>query len=122
MRPLAKQLGEFLRRRREELDLTLSQVHIKSKGAVNSSTLSKIENGKRNAGPEILAALAPVLKLDVQELYRIAYGLPTDTEAVVEPIDHDDAMAAFDRATKRLRLSPTLRKALREIVTNAPKE
>ena len=112
-------LGAHIRKRREDLGLSLTQVQLKSGGAVNSSTLSKIENGRRNAGPEILLALAPVLKMDVQELYRLAGYLPREgsEQLVIADVgEGEDPLVALDRLLKRNGVDSERRRAVRAIV------
>lgn len=75
---VGKPVGEVLRELRERRGLTLQQVHLRSHGTIDPSTLSKVENGRRPPSPEFLRALAPILKADVTQLYRLAGHLPTD--------------------------------------------
>lgn len=82
---MARPLGQWLRERREELHLSLSQVHLRTGGAVSTSTLSKVERGERPVNPELLLALAPVYKVDVQDLYRLAGYLPEGDQPAPEP-------------------------------------
>lgn len=73
----AVKIGEWIRRRREELGLTTTQVALKSQGAVGSSGLSRVERGERKPSAEFLLALAPVLLVEVEYLYKLAGYLPS---------------------------------------------
>ena len=59
-------LGEYIHLLRMEKGLTLTK--LAAALDVDQSTLSKIENNKRNVGPEILAKVAEVFSLDFKQL------------------------------------------------------
>jgi transcriptional regulator with XRE-family HTH domain len=59
-------LGEFIHNLRIEKGLTLTK--LAAALDIDQSTLSKIENNKRNVGPEILVKVAEVFSLDFKLL------------------------------------------------------
>lgn len=113
-----KGLGEWLRqRRKEELGLSLGQVQVRTQGAVESSYLSKIERGLVQPSANILIALAPVLKVDVQELYRLAGYLPEGATAIVAATTpDDDPLDVVDRLLKKSGVTPEKRRAVRSVL------
>ena len=60
--------GEFIHRLRVENNLTLTK--LAAALDIDQSTLSKIENHKRNTPKEVLPKLAKLFSLDIQELER----------------------------------------------------
>lgn len=60
--------GEYIHRIRIEQGLTLTK--LAAALDIDQSTLSKIENGKRNVPPEIIPKLATVFKLDCKKLEK----------------------------------------------------
>ena len=73
------ELGEFIRKRRIELGLSIRQLAERS--GVDKGNLSRIENGKRSSvrvTEKLLAQVAHVLEVDVTELQ----GLATPIEAL----------------------------------------
>lgn len=59
-------VGNIIRNRREQLELTMVQVSEKS--GIAQSSLSLIENGQRNPSQKTLAKIAEVLEIDLEEL------------------------------------------------------
>lgn len=61
-----KTFGDYIRKRREELELPLRKVaaHLD----IDTSTLSKVERGERPASPDYLKPLAEILDLDTKEV------------------------------------------------------
>ena len=66
----SKELGQYLKQKREEADLTLRQVDYKTN--ITYSRLSMIENGTRKVTPIILKTLAKLYNLDYIDLYEKA--------------------------------------------------
>lgn len=66
----SKELGQYLKQKREEADLTLRQVDYKTD--ITYSRLSMIENGTRKVTPIILKTLAKLYNLDYIDLYEKA--------------------------------------------------
>ena len=60
--------GEYIHNLRVENDLTLTK--LAAALDIDQSTLSKIENKKRNVPEEILPKLAKVFKLDIKKLEK----------------------------------------------------
>jgi len=79
-------LGEILRQRREEMDLTLDEVS--NKVGFSKPYLSTIETGKVNNPPsdELLRKLEKVLKFQAGQLLVIAHRerMPADVRQIVE--------------------------------------
>lgn len=66
-------LGQMLRRRRRQLDLTQKEVARRIK--VSAPYVGSLESGRRHPSHKILARLATVLGLDKYELFLIAYPI-----------------------------------------------
>lgn len=77
-------IGEYVRRRREELGLSQPEVYRLSGGTVSTSTLSRLETGSSSTSPDVLIALARVIQTPVDYLYKLAGWLPEEHE-VREP-------------------------------------
>ena len=75
----AKEIGIFLKNRREELGYSTNQMLMKTD--IEKSDISRIENGKkRKLNPFYLKKLAKALKLDVVELFKMVGFLDEDIE------------------------------------------
>lgn len=66
----SKELGQYLKQKRKEADLTLRQVDYKTD--ITYSRLSMIENGTRKVTPVILKTLSKLYNLDYIDLYEKA--------------------------------------------------
>ncbi|WP_236789396.1 helix-turn-helix domain-containing protein [Amycolatopsis sp. GM8] len=66
--PFLGKLGNRLRLRREDRDLTLDELSTLSD--ISGSTISAIERGQKNAGISTIARLVQVLELDFAALMR----------------------------------------------------
>jgi len=64
--------GEYIHNLRVERGLTLTK--LAAELDIDQSTLSKIENQKRNVPEEILPKLAKVFKLDIKKLEKEFYS------------------------------------------------
>jgi len=82
--------GEYIHNLRVEHDLTLTK--LAAALDIDQSTLSKIENQKRNVPEEILPKLAKVFKLDIKKLEKefysekiaeMIYRVPDSTELLI---------------------------------------
>ena len=69
-RAKAADLGEIIRRRRRELDLT--QEEVASRIKTSKPYVGHLESGKRHPSDKIVARLAEVLGLDRRELFFLA--------------------------------------------------
>ncbi|SHF80334.1 Transcriptional regulator, contains XRE-family HTH domain [Caldanaerobius fijiensis DSM 17918] len=76
-------LGKYLKGLRKNLKLTTRKVQELS--GVSDSYISQIENGVRKPSADTLRKLAPVYKVNVEELLKMAGYLPQD-----EPQYDDD--------------------------------
>lgn len=76
-------LGKYLKGLRKNLKLTTRKVQELS--GVSDSYISQIENGVRKPSADTLKKLAPVYKVNVEELLKMAGYLPQD-----EPQYDDD--------------------------------
>lgn len=73
----AKEIGEFLRKKREELGYSTNQLLIKTD--IDKSDISRIENGKkRKLNPIYLKKLAKALNIDIIELFKMVGYLDED--------------------------------------------
>jgi transcriptional regulator with XRE-family HTH domain len=82
--------GEYIHNLRVEHGLTLTK--LAAALDIDQSTLSKIENQKRNVPEEILPKLAKVFKLDIKKLEKeffsekiaeMIYHVPDSTEVLI---------------------------------------
>lgn len=82
--------GEYIHNLRVEHGLTLTK--LAATLDIDQSTLSKIENQKRNVPEEILPKLAKVFKLDIKKLEKeffsekiaeMIYHVPDSTEVLI---------------------------------------
>jgi transcriptional regulator with XRE-family HTH domain len=82
--------GEYIHNLRVEHGLTLTK--LAAALDIDQSTLSKIENQKRNVPEEILPKLAKVFKLDIKKLEKeffsekiaeMIYRVPDSTEVLI---------------------------------------
>jgi transcriptional regulator with XRE-family HTH domain len=82
--------GEYIHNLRVENGLTLTK--LAAALDIDQSTLSKIENQKRNVPEEILPKLAKVFKLDIKKLEKeffsekiaeMIYHVPDSTEVLI---------------------------------------
>ena len=83
-------LGEKLRERREELGLTLLQLH--DKCGVHPSHLGRIERGERRPSGAILQQLAEPLGFSEVEIMKLA--------GFVSPDETDERIAKFKEGMK----------------------
>lgn len=60
---LVKRLGETIRNRRKELNIT--QPHLAELAAISTNTLYKLERGRGNPSLEVLNKLAEVLGMEL---------------------------------------------------------
>ena len=79
-------IGQTLRRRRKELDLSLEDLSRLSGATV--PTLSNIERGKRDVKLSTLVNLATALRIDLAELFTDDAS-ETDTETLDLPAGYD---------------------------------
>ena len=73
-------VGDYVRKRREELGLSQPEVYRLSGGVVSTSTLSRLETGSGSTSPDVMKALAEILQTPVEDLYRLAGWLPDRPE------------------------------------------
>lgn len=72
--PTSAQLGAAIRQARNARGLSLEDLAAKSR--VHWTSISVIENGKRNPGWNVVANLATGLEMDIAELARMAAEQP----------------------------------------------
>jgi transcriptional regulator with XRE-family HTH domain len=82
--------GDYIRKRREEMELPLRKVaaHLD----IDTSTLSKVERGERPASPDYLRPLAEILELDLKEV---------QTNFIADKINKD--FGGLEHLTERLK-------------------
>jgi len=103
-------LGEAIKRRRRELDLSLRDVADKTR--VSASTLSRIENGTGRPDAETIAVLSEWLEIPVQRIMRSSdVGDGTVVYTMNEPLP--DIVEAHLRADKNM--TPETANALAEM-------
>ena len=110
-------LGEAIKRRRAELNLSLRDVADKT--GVSASTLSRIENGSGRPDAETIAVLSEWLEIPVQRIIRsneVAEG--TVIYTINEPLP--DIVEAHLRADKNM--TPEMANALSEMFRVAYKQ
>lgn len=91
-------LADYVRRVREEKDLSLNQVRVRSGYQIANSYISRIENGEvTNVGLDKLRSLAKGLGVTEEEIFAVARGKTlNDIESV------DAEMALFASRVKKL--------------------
>lgn len=103
-------LGDAIKRRRKELDLSLRDVADKTR--VSASTLSRIENGTGRPDAETIAVLSEWLEIPVQRIMRSGdVGDGTVIYTMNEPLP--DIVEAHLRADKNM--TPEMANALAEM-------
>jgi HTH-type transcriptional regulator, competence development regulator len=76
------EFGSYIKEVRDSKGLSLNQVALYSD--ISAAQLSRIENGKRGVPkPSTIKKIAEALKLDYQELMRIAGHIPSDDEKLL---------------------------------------
>jgi transcriptional regulator with XRE-family HTH domain len=100
---MKERLGEYVHNLRNEQGLTLTK--LAAALDIDQSTLSKIENQKRNFPEEILPKLAKVFKLDIKKLEREFYSekiaeLIYQVSDSTELLNLAEEKAKYYRATK----------------------
>lgn len=108
-----EELGRAIRRRREELGLSLRDVADVTN--VSASTLSRIENGTGKPDADNIARLTSWLDMPVDRVMKMSGGSKTEVEAVVY-YPHEatpEIVEAHLRADKNL--TPDTAKALSEL-------
>lgn len=110
-------LGEAIKRRRSELDLSLRDVADKT--GVSASTLSRIENGTGRPDAETIAVLSDWLEIPVQRIMRS--GDVSDSTVIYtmnEPLP--DIVEAHLRADRNM--TPEMANALSQMFRIAYKQ
>lgn len=74
---MIKTFGEFVREKRDVLDISLREF-AKKLGDVSPAHISDIENGRRHPSPELLRKMAQILRVSVQELEEHDARPPVD--------------------------------------------
>jgi transcriptional regulator with XRE-family HTH domain len=74
---MTKTLGDFVRERRDGLDLSLREF-AKKLGNVSPAHISDIENGRRHPSDELLKRMAPILKVAFEEIQKHDLRPPVD--------------------------------------------
>jgi transcriptional regulator with XRE-family HTH domain len=108
-----EELGRAIKRRREELGLSLRDVADVTN--VSASTLSRIENGTGKPDADNIARLTSWLDMPVDRVMKMSGGSKTEVEAVVY-YPHEatpEIVEAHLRADKNL--TPDTAKALSEL-------
>lgn len=82
-------LADFVRRVRVQVkDFSLSEVEKNSGGEIDSSYVSRIENGQvKNVTPEKLTALAKGLQISPDEIFAIARGKSLQPSDIMEEVN-----------------------------------
>lgn len=94
--------GEYIHNLRVEKGLTLTK--LAAALDIDQSTLSKIENKKRNAPEEILPKLAKVFKLDITSLEKEFYSEKI-AEMIYRVPDSKELLTLAEEKAKHYRLS-----------------
>jgi transcriptional regulator with XRE-family HTH domain len=108
-----EELGRAVRRRREELGLSLRDVADKT--SVSASTLSRIENGTGKPDADNIARLTSWLEVPVERILSVRHTQDEESQAVVyypqEPVP--EIVEAHLRADRNL--TPETASALAEL-------
>ena len=95
-------LGKYIHNLRVEQGLTLTK--LAAALDIDQSTLSKIENQKRNVPEEILPKLAQVFKLDLKKLEKEYYSEKI-AEMIYRVTDPADILTMAEEKAKYYRVS-----------------
>jgi transcriptional regulator with XRE-family HTH domain len=97
---MTETLRDYVRRVRSEKNLSTGDVQARSLNAISDAYVSQIENGvAKNPSPEKLIALAKGLGVVEDEVFRVARGLPPESDDLIEmmaetfgghDLSHDD--------------------------------
>lgn len=91
-------LADYVRRVREEKELSLNQVRVRSGYQIANSYISRIENGEvTNVGLDKLRSLAKGLNVSEEEIFAVARGKSLNE---IESVDAE--MALFASRVKKL--------------------
>jgi transcriptional regulator with XRE-family HTH domain len=66
---MVKTFGDFIRERRDALDLSVREF-AKKLGGISPAHISDIENGRRFPSDDLLKRMAPVLEVSIDELQK----------------------------------------------------
>ena len=94
--------GEYIHNLRVEHGLTLTK--LAAALDIDQSTLSKIENQKRNVPEEILPKLAKVFKLDIKRLEKEFYSEKI-AEMIYRVPDYTELLTMAEEKAKYYRVS-----------------
>lgn len=94
--------GEYIHNLRVEQGLTLTK--LAAALDIDQSTLSKIENQKRNIPEEILPKLAKVFNLDIKKLEKEFYSEKI-AEMIYRVSDSNDLLSLAEEKAKYYRIS-----------------
>ena len=76
-------LGEFMKNRRNELDMSRNQ--LANKAGISHTEVHRIETGERKqASLKVLCAIADALNMPQEELLKVAGYAPSDDTSAVE--------------------------------------
>jgi len=83
-------IGPFIRRRRDELDLSLRE--LAKKLDCSPAFISDVELGRRYPSDKVLVEIARILKVKVEDLRKIDVRPPIDE---IKRVTHDDPTFAL---------------------------
>jgi transcriptional regulator with XRE-family HTH domain len=83
-------IGPYIRKRRDELDLSLRE--LAKKLDCSPAFVSDIELGRRHPSEKVLAEIARILKVKLEELHQMDVRAPIDE---IKRITHDDPTFAL---------------------------
>jgi transcriptional regulator with XRE-family HTH domain len=92
-------LGSIIRKQRNRLGLTLTDLAAKS--GVSVSHLGRIENAQRYPSTSVLRKIAKPLCLDENELFNLAGYLPSERIKTAD-LEKDKLLAEIDILTNRV--------------------
>jgi len=93
--------GEYIHNLRIEASLTLTK--LAAALDIDQSTLSKIENGKRNTPEEILPKLAKIFNLDVKQLEKEFFSEKI-AEIIYPQEDSNELLKLAEKKAKYIRI------------------
>jgi transcriptional regulator with XRE-family HTH domain len=109
-------LGQYVKRVMDEKGFGLKDVEMMSDGAITDAYVANIVNGAAsNPSVDKLKALAVGLRVDEDELFRVARGLPADRSVPAKPADPSHTRMIL-RLMEKVAISPRLTKILQELV------
>lgn len=91
------ELGKIIRQLRKRK--ALNQDELAFRTGTTAANISRIENDKHEAGPDLLDALAKEFDMKVYQVIALAEGVESPEIPSLNPIDEETLLAYFEKMT-----------------------